>query len=66
LAGGLSYSEGIDDREHLFGTIVVMVRTLLRNGAEPDPDRAATPDVASGRPHFATFPVRFTHPATVS
>lgn len=62
LAGGLSYSEGTDDREHLFGTIAVMVRTLLRSGAEPDPDREATPDIASGRPHFATFPVRFTHP----
>ena len=66
LAGGLSYAEGIDGRTHLFGTIVVMVSTLLRHGAEPDPDRAPTPDVASGRPHFATFPVRFTHPTLVS
>jgi cytochrome P450 len=66
LAGGLSYTEGIDGRTHLFGTIVVMVRTLLRHGAEPDPDRAPTPDVASGRPHFATFPVRFTRPTPVS
>jgi len=66
LAGGLAYSEGIDDREHLFGTIVVMVRTLLRNGVEPDPSRHATPDTASGRPHFATFPVRFTHPSPLA
>ena len=66
LAGGLSYTEGIDGRTHLFGTIVVMVRTLLRHGAVPDPDRAPTPDLASGRPHFATFPVRFTHPTPVS
>ncbi|MGE5156467.1 MAG: cytochrome P450, partial [Betaproteobacteria bacterium] len=66
LAGGLSYSDGVDDQAHLFGTIVVMVRTLLRHGAEPDPDRAPTPDLGSGRPHFATFPVRFTHPTPVN
>lgn len=65
LAGGLAYSEGISDRDHLFGTIVVMVQRLLRHGAEPDPEREATPDYASGRPHYEAFYVRFNEPATV-
>jgi cytochrome P450 len=65
LAGGLAHSEGIDDREHLFGTIVVMVQRLLRNGAEPDPTREATLDYASGRPHYETFFVRFTRPTAL-
>jgi cytochrome P450 len=65
LAGGLAHSEGIDDRDHLFGTIVVMVQTLLRHGAEPDPDRGATPDYASGRPHYESFYVRFDRAAAV-
>jgi cytochrome P450 len=62
LAGGLAYSAGTDKDEHLFGTLVVMSRTLLSRGAEPDPDREATPDYASGRPHYETFPVRFAEP----
>jgi len=63
LAGGLA---GVpSDSEHLFGTIVVMIQTLLRHGAEPDPERGATHDYASGRPHFESFFVRFTEPATL-
>ena len=60
LAGGLAYSEGADPSEHLFGTIVVMARTLLRHGAEPDPEQRAEQDPTSRRPHFGSFPVRFT------
>lgn len=65
LAGGLAYSEGISERDHLFGTIVVMVQRLLRHGAVPDSDRDATLDYASGRPHYESFYVRFTEPAAV-
>lgn len=65
LAGGLAHSEGTDDREHLFGTIVVMVQRLLRNGAEPDPGRESTLDYASGRPHYETFFVRFARPTAL-
>ena len=66
LAGGLAYSEGMDEQEHLFGTIVVMVRTLLRHGAVRDPDRESTPDYASGRPHYEFFYVRFSEPTPVA
>ena len=56
LAGGLAHSAGMEDQEHLFGTIVVMVRTLLRHGAERDPDREA---------HRTTHPgARTTSPST--
>lgn len=65
LAGGLAYSEGTSHHDHLFGTIVVMVQRLLRHGAAPDPDREATPDYASGRPHYEAFYVRFTEVAAV-
>ena len=66
LAGGLAHTEGISVEDHLFGTIVVMVRTLLQHGAEPDPDRAAEPDYASGRPHYESFYVRFASPSAVA
>lgn len=46
--------------DHLFGTVAVMVSTLLRHGGRPDPDRPPAADMSTSRTHFSSYPVVFT------
>ena len=59
LAGGVGIVEPVDADEHLFGTIVAMIRLLLENGARPDPEHPPVPDAATKRPNYASYPVTF-------
>lgn len=63
LPGGGARSGGaggaVPGAEHLFGTVAVMVSTVLAAGARPDPEAAPTLDPHSSRRHFSRYPVVF-------
>lgn len=60
LDGGVPAAEGHGE-EHapVFGTVTLMIKALLDNGARPDPDEPPTRDADSQREVFARYPVRF-------
>ncbi|MEM8854471.1 MAG: cytochrome P450 [Pseudomonadota bacterium] len=59
LAAGVLPSEGTDPQTHQYGTIALILMALLDAHAQPDPDNPPQMDVKSGRPNWASYPVRF-------
>ena len=59
LAGGLEPEPGQDVATHLHGAIAVMARTLLANGARPEPTRPPQRDEGTTRVVWAHYPVVF-------
>lgn len=61
LDGGLECPAGPGpaDDTHLFGTVAVMVSTVLANDGRPDPERPPVVDHNSSRIHFGSYPVVF-------
>jgi cytochrome P450 len=54
-----SPSPGGEGADHLYGTVPIMVWSLLVAGGRPDPDDAPERDPGSTRHHFSRYPVRF-------
>jgi len=59
LDGGADPDDVTNADDHLYGTIEVMIETLLATGAHPDPSAPPVLDPSSSRPHFSSYPVRF-------
>jgi cytochrome P450 len=57
LAGGMEPDETLD--HHLLGSVALMAGSLLRAGARPDSDDAATLDAGTTRVMWGRYPVRF-------
>jgi len=62
LDGGVPFEE-TGDGEPLFGTVAVMLTTLLGHGARPDPDDPPRLSTASTRAHYESYPVQIGLPA---
>jgi len=59
LDGGLECPDTGPGPDHLFGTVAIMVSTLLAHGGRPDPDQPPTSDRTTSRTHFSAYPVVF-------
>lgn len=57
LAAGVPAGPGADAVEHHYGTVTLIVEALLAHHARPNPDQAPRPDVETGRPNWATYPI---------
>jgi len=58
LDGGTVWSDDAPS-DHVLGTVPLMVRALLDQGARPDPAHPPTKDPYSARDHFHAYPVVF-------
>jgi len=57
LDGGVQATGADSEHEPVFGTVTLMVRALLANGARPDPAEPPTRDANSSRENFSRYPV---------
>lgn len=59
LASGVSFMDGDDVDNHLFGLVPAAVQTLFDHGCRPDPDDPPEMDASTTRPYFGRYPVVF-------
>lgn len=59
LAGGAIPKTGADPATHPFGTVTLLLRTLFRHGARPDPDTPPQPAEHTERPNWGCYPIVF-------
>jgi cytochrome P450 len=58
LAVGVLSKDGRDEAPQ-YGSIPLILARLMQAGVRPHPEKAPQMDVASGRPNWASYPVRF-------
>lgn len=59
LAGGIEQPPALSDEQHLLGAVALMAGAMLRAGARPNPDQPPTPDAATTRMVWGSYPVLF-------
>jgi len=59
MAAGLTFRDGDDEADHLFGLVPAAVQYLFDHGARLDPDDPPEMDESTSRPYFARYPILF-------
>ena len=57
LAAGVPAGAGADPENHHYGSVTLIVAELLAHHARPNPEQAPRPDVETGRPNWASYPI---------
>ncbi len=59
LDGGVQFAANSNPDTHQYGIVTLLAQKLLRQGAQPDPDRPPTTDISTSRGTWSRYPVVF-------